>query len=219
MAEKAQLIIDGKTYTLPVVIGSEGEKALDISCLRKETGYVTLDPGYANTGSCISAITFVDGEKGIVRYRGIPVEELAEHSSFVETSYLLIFGELPSMPALRAFSELLNDHSLVHEDMREFFESFPRRAHPMGILSSMGECIEGVLPGAEGEESGGRDKDHLRPVDIKNEDDGRNVLQNIERSQGRLSTPRFELLRQFFKHDVRLSGPSLPTRRRHYKGS
>ena len=146
MTATAQLIIDGKTYELPIVTGSEGEKALDISCLCKQTGYLTLDPGYANTGSCTSEITFVDGEKGIVRYRGIPIEELAEHSSFVETSYLLIFGELPSMPALRAFSEILNDHSLVHEDMRAFFESFPRRAHPMGILSSMVNALRAFYP-------------------------------------------------------------------------
>lgn len=146
MEKTAKLTIEGKTYELPIITGSEGEKAIDISCLRKKTGLITLDPGFANTGSCRSSITFLDGEKGILRYRGIPVEQLADKSSFVETSYLLITGELPSIPALRAFSSLLNDHSLVHEDMREFFESFPRRAHPMGILSSMVNALRAFYP-------------------------------------------------------------------------
>ncbi|UCF82300.1 MAG: citrate synthase [Desulfobacteraceae bacterium] len=137
MGKTAKLIVDGKTFELPIVEGSEGERAIDISNLRKETGLITLDPGYANTGSCESRITFMDGEKGILRYRGIPVEQLAEHSSFRETAYLLINGELPTRKELDRFSEMLNDHSLVHEDMRSFFENFPRRAHPMGILSSM----------------------------------------------------------------------------------
>ncbi len=137
MESTARLIIDGKTFELPVIEGTEGERALDISDLRKETGLITLDPGYANTGSCESSITFMDGEKGILRYRGIPVEQLAEHSSFRETAYLLINGELPTAKELNRFSEMLNDHSLIHEDMRSFFENFPRRAHPMGILSSM----------------------------------------------------------------------------------
>jgi citrate synthase len=134
MEQTAKLVIDGKTFELPIIEGTEGEKAVDISRLRQETGLITLDPGYANTGSCQSNITFMDGEKGVLRYRGIPVDQLAEHSTFVETAYLLINGELPNRRQLTRFSILLNDHSLVHEDMREFFESFPRRAHPMGIL-------------------------------------------------------------------------------------
>ncbi|TET88188.1 MAG: citrate (Si)-synthase, partial [Desulfobacteraceae bacterium] len=123
MGKTAKLTIDGKTYEFPIVEGSEGERAIDISNLRKETGLITLDPGYANTGSCESSITFMDGEKGILRYRGIPVEQLAEHSSFRETSYLLINGELPTREELIRFSALLNDHSLIHEDMRSFFEN------------------------------------------------------------------------------------------------
>ncbi len=146
MGKIAKLVIDGKTYELPIVTGTEGERAIDISNLRKETGLITLDPGYANTGSCESSITFMDGEKGILRYRGIPVEQLAEYSTFVETAYLLINGDLPSAKELNRFSVMLNDHSLVHEDMRAFFENFPRRAHPMGILSSMVNAMRAFYP-------------------------------------------------------------------------
>ncbi|NNG07538.1 MAG: citrate synthase [Desulfobacteraceae bacterium] len=146
MEQTAKLVIDGMTFELPIIEGTEGEKAVDISRLRQETGLITLDPGYANTGSCQSSITFMDGEKGVLRYRGIPVDQLAEHSTFVETAYLLINGELPNRRQLTRFSILLNDHSLVHEDMREFFESFPRRAHPMGILSSMVNALRAFYP-------------------------------------------------------------------------
>jgi citrate synthase len=146
MEQTAKLLIDGQTFELPIIEGTEGERAIDISSLRQETGLITLDPGYANTGSCQSSITFMNGEKGILRYRGIPVDQLAEHSTFVETAYLLINGELPTRSQLTRFSVLLNDHSLVHEDMREFFESFPRRAHPMGILSSMVNALRAFYP-------------------------------------------------------------------------
>jgi citrate synthase len=146
MVDNAKLIIGEKTYELPIIEGSEGEPAIDISNLRKETGLITLDPGYANTGSCTSSITFMDGEKGILRYRGIPTEQLAKHSTFVETAYLLIDGELPTLEALGQFSAMLNDHSLVHEDMRSFFENYPRRAHPMGILSSMVNALRAFYP-------------------------------------------------------------------------
>jgi citrate synthase len=146
MGVTAKLIIDGETFELPIIEGTEGERAIDISKLRQETGLIALDPGYANTGSCESSITFMNGEKGILRYRGIPVDQLAEHSTFVETAYLLINGELPTRRHLTRFSVLLNDHSLVHEDMREFFENFPRRAHPMGILSSMVNAMRAFYP-------------------------------------------------------------------------
>ena len=146
MDETAKLIIDGITYELPIVRGTEGEKALDISRLREQTGFVTLDQGFGNTASCISQITFVDGENGILRYRGIPVEQLAEHSTFVETAYLLINGRLPTQKELNRFSVLLNDQSLVHEDMRAFFENFPRSTHPMGILSSMVNALRAFYP-------------------------------------------------------------------------
>jgi len=146
MGETAKILIDGKTFELPIVTGSEGERAIDISKLRQETGLVTLDPGFVNTANCRSAITFVDGERGVLRYRGIPVEQLAEHSTFVETAYLLINGALPAREQLNRFSVLLNDHSLVHEDMRAFFEHFPRWAHPMGILSSMVNALRAFYP-------------------------------------------------------------------------
>jgi len=137
MSEYAKIEFEGKTYEFPIVVGSEGEKAIDISNLRQTTGLITLDPGYANTGSCMSAITFMDGERGILRYRGIPVEELAEHSSFIETAFLLIIGRLPTRDELNRTSVLFNDNSLVHEDMQIFYQNFPRASHPMGILSSM----------------------------------------------------------------------------------
>lgn len=146
MEQTVKIVIDRKTFELPVVTGSEGERAIDISKLRQETGLATLDPGFANTAGCQSCITFVDGERGILRYRGIPVEQLAEHSTFVETAYLLINGDLPTREELNRFSVLLNDHSLVHEDMRAFFENFPRWAHPMGILSSMVNALRDFYP-------------------------------------------------------------------------
>jgi len=146
MADTAKLIIDGTTYELPIVYGTEGEKAIDISRLRQETGLITLDPGYPNTGACKSSITYMDGEQGVLRYRGYPVEELAERSSFVETAFLLIYGELPTRKELNRFSVLLNDHSLVHRDMLNFFDNFPRRAHPMGILSSMVNALKAFYP-------------------------------------------------------------------------
>jgi len=146
MEEKARLTIDGKTYELPIVCGTEGERAIDISRLRQETGLITLDTGYPNTGACKSSITYMDGENGILRYRGYPVEQLAEQSTFVETAYLLINGELPTRKELTNFSVLLNDHSLVHRDMLNFFDNFPRRAHPMGILSSMVNALRAFYP-------------------------------------------------------------------------
>jgi citrate synthase len=146
MEETAKILIYGKTFQLPIITGSEGEKAIDISKLRQETGLITLDTGFVNTAHCQSAVTFVDGERGILRYRGIPVDQLAERSTFVETAYLLINGELPTQEQLNGFSVLLNDHSLVHEDMRAFFEHFPRWAHPMGILSSMVNALRAFYP-------------------------------------------------------------------------
>ncbi len=133
----ARLILEGTEYSLPVVVGSEGEKAIDISQLRSRSGYITLDPGYGNTGACESEITFIDGDQGILRYRGYPIEEIAGHSQFTEISYLLIYGHLPSADEQAEFRERLTKHSLIHEDMKKFFESFPANAHPMAILSAM----------------------------------------------------------------------------------
>jgi len=146
MSDTVKVIYGNKTYELPLVIGTEGEKAIDISRMRTETGLITLDYGYANTGSCYSSITFMDGEKGILRYRGIPVEQLAESSTFIETAYLLINGQLPNRAQLNRFSVLLNDHSLMHEDMRSFYEKYPRASHPMGILSSMVNALRSFYP-------------------------------------------------------------------------
>ena len=152
MTDTIKLVYGNKEYELPVVEGSEGEKAIDISQLRANTGLITLDPGYANTGSCTSAITFMNGEKGILRYRGIPVEELAEKATFKETVYLLINGRLPNRDELTRFSILLNDHSLVHEDMRAFYENF-FSSHGNSFLD--GQCIKKLLSGTS--EPGGRD--------------------------------------------------------------
>ena len=137
MSKEAKLELDGKTYVLPTFEGTEAEKAVDVSSLRANTGYITLDDGYGNTGSCVSKITFIDGEKGILRYRGIPIEELAEKSSFVETAYLVIYGNLPNHAQFRRFSDLLTDNQYLHEDMKFHFEGFPAGAHPMAILSAM----------------------------------------------------------------------------------
>lgn len=137
MSNVAELKLDGKTYALPVVEGTEKERAVCISSLRDESGCITLDDGYGNTGSCRSAITFIDGEKGILRYRGIPIEELAQRSTFVEVAHLLIMGRLPTAAEQKRFSELLSANQMLHEDMKYHFEGFPSTAHPMAILSSM----------------------------------------------------------------------------------
>jgi citrate synthase len=133
----AKLVLEGKEVELPVVTGSEQEKAIDIRQLRSETGYITMDSGYGNTGSCESAITFIDGEKGILRYRGYPIEELAARCSFLEVCYLLIYGELPDAKTKEEFESAVTRHTLIHEDMKKFFEGYPRNAHPMAILASM----------------------------------------------------------------------------------
>ena len=137
MSNQAKLELDGKTYTLPTLTGSENEKAVDVSALRANTGYITIDDGYGNTGSCVSNITFIDGDKGILRYRGIPIEEMAEKSNFIETAYLIMYGTLPTRAQLKVFSDLLTDNQYLHEDMKFHFEGFPTGAHPMAILSAM----------------------------------------------------------------------------------
>jgi citrate synthase len=146
MTKYARLIVDGKEYNLPMIDGAEGDRAIDIRSLRQESGLITFDPGFGNTGSCRSSITFMDGEKGILRYRGIPIEELAEHSSFVETAFLLIRGRLPSRTELTETSVNLNDLSLLHENMKQFYMNFPSRAHPMGILSAMINAMRSFHP-------------------------------------------------------------------------
>ncbi|MBE2203015.1 MAG: citrate synthase [Chthoniobacterales bacterium] len=137
MSEKVTLSYDGKSVELPVIVGSEGERGIDIARLRDQTGLITYDDGYRNTGSCTSDITFIDGEKGILRYRGYPIEELAEKSTFVEVAWLLIYGNLPDRQELKAFSDMFTEFQVLHEDMKHHFEGFPPNAHPMAILSSM----------------------------------------------------------------------------------
>ncbi len=146
MEKTAKLIIDGKEIELPVIVGSEGERAIDIRSLRQKTGHITYDPGYGNTGACRSGITYMDGEKGILRYRGIPIEQLAEHSTFVETAFLLITGKLPTRDELTRTSVFLNDFSPIHENMRAFYQNYPPKAHPMGILSAMVNAMRSFYP-------------------------------------------------------------------------
>ena len=149
MSEKVELkISDTVKFEAPTIIGTENEKAIDIANLRNKTGYVTLDPAFMNTASTKSAVTYLDGDNGILRYRGIPIEQLAEQSTFVETSYLLIYGHLPTQSELTRFSTLLTRHSLIHEDMKHFFDGFPSTAHPMAVLSSMVCSLSSYYPDA-----------------------------------------------------------------------
>jgi citrate synthase len=136
MTEMAKLQLGEDTVELPVVRGSEGEVAVDVSGLRPETGWITLDPGFANTGACESAVTFIDGEKGILRYRGYPIEDLAEQSSFLEVAHLLIHGELPTGEELEGFRRSVTYHTMIHEDLRRFYQAFPKDAHPMSVCAA-----------------------------------------------------------------------------------
>lgn len=145
MSDTAKIVIGGAAHDLPIVVGTEGDRAVDITKLRITTGHVTLDEGYANTGSCRSAITFVDGERGILRYRGIPIEQLAMNSTFVETCWLLIYGRLPTQEQLETWSGLFTRYEMIHEGLYKHFDGFPPTGHPMAILSAMinaGSCYE-----------------------------------------------------------------------------
>ncbi len=157
MSGQGEIILDGKSYKLPVIEGSEHEKAVDISKLRQDSGYITIDSGYGNTGACKSAITFIDGDKGILRYRGIPIEVLAEKSDFVETSYLLIYGNLPNRAQREEFRNQLSGHSMIHEGMIKFFDGYPTTAHPMATLSSMVCSLSAYYP----EHLDPKDKTHV----------------------------------------------------------
>ena len=147
--EKAKLIVGGRELELDVIVGSEGERAVDISSLRTETGYITLDEGFVNTGSCTSNITFINGEEGVLRYRGYPIEELCKHSTFTEVCYLLLHNRLPTLEKRENFSRLLNEHSLLHEDMRHFYNNFPHDAHPMNILGTMVNAMSSYYPNVD----------------------------------------------------------------------
>jgi len=146
MSETAKIEIGGKTFELPVITGTENEKAIDIKKLRGTTGYITIDPGFKNTGSTTSAITYLDGENGILRYRGYPIEQLAEKATFLEVAFLLIYGELPTETELAKFKKSITNHTLVHEDMKQFFEAYPSKAHPMGVLASMVVSLSTFYP-------------------------------------------------------------------------
>ena len=144
--EKVELILKDKTIELPIITGSENEKGIDVTQLRTDTKYITFDPAYANTGSCISDITYINGEEGILRYRGYPIEQLAENASFVEVIYLLLYGELPTKDELEKFNSELTYHTLIHEDMKRFFDNYPMNAHPMGVLASTVAALSTFYP-------------------------------------------------------------------------
>ncbi len=146
---KAKLIIDGRELELDIIEGTEGERAIDITKLRAETGYITMDQGYANTGSCISNITYINGEEGILRYRGYSIEDLCERSTFTEVCYLLLHNRLPTLEQRENFSRLLNEHSLLHEDMRHLYSFFPGDAHPMNILGTMVNAMSSFYPNVD----------------------------------------------------------------------
>ena len=146
MSKEAELHYDGHIYKVPVIRGTENENAIDISKLRSESGLITLDRGFKNTGSCESSITFLNGEQGILRYRGYSIEELAEKSTFLEVAYLLIYSELPTQDELNVFTKDISEHSLVHEDVRSILDGFPSKAHPMGVLSSLVSSLTAFYP-------------------------------------------------------------------------
>lgn len=156
MSEVAKIVLGDKTIELPIITGTENEKAIDISKLRDLTGYITMDRGYKNTGACESAITFLDGELGILHYRGYSIESLAEHAGFLEVAYLLIFGELPNKAQLKKFEDDIRLYTLVNEEMKDILDGFPASAHPMGILSALTSALTAFNP---------------KPVDVKSEND------------------------------------------------
>ena len=146
MADTARLILDDGEIDLPVVVGSEQERAVDIGALRAQSGYITLDEGYGNTGSCLSSITYIDGEQGVLRYRGIPIEVLAEKSNFIETAYLLIWGELPTREQLESFRTLLGEHAMLREQIRHHMTLFPPGSPPMAVLSAVLSALTCYYP-------------------------------------------------------------------------
>jgi len=148
----AKLTLNGEEYEFPVVVGTENETGIDFSTLRARTGAIALDPGYGNTGSCLSTITFIDGEKGILRYRGYPIEEIAESASFEEVCYLLIYGHLPTDDELAGFVRELRLHTMIREEMKDFFKDFPMTAHPMMVLSAMLASLSAYYPSGSDDE-------------------------------------------------------------------
>ena len=206
VSDTATLTVDGTTIELPVVQGSEGERAIDISTLRASTGLVTLDPGYGNTGSCSSAITFIDGEEGVLRYRGYPIEELAARSDFLETSYLILQGDLPTQAQLDEFTGRITHHTLLHEGIRNMYGAFPRQAHPDGH----GQCDGGValrlLPGLARPRGRRPHRDLDAAAAGEAAHDLRLRLQVQHRSALQLPAQRALLRREHAPHDVRQPG-------------
>ena len=146
MSETAKLILGGEEFEFPIIEGAENEKGIDIAKLRGTTGYITIDPGFKNTGSCKSAITYLDGEKGILRYRGHSIESLAENATFLESSYLVVFGNLPSKSELIKFENDIRSHTMIDEEMKNIIDGFPKSAHPMGVLSSLTSALTAFNP-------------------------------------------------------------------------
>ncbi len=196
MPDKAELRFGDQSIELPIVVGSEGERALDIRRLRNETGLITLDPGYANTGSCRSAITFIDGDTGILRYRGIPIEELAGKSTFLEVAYLLIYGALPTREQFEYFVGSITRHTMIHEDFKRFFGALPKDAHPMASCSAAVGALSTFYP------------DSLDPRDPR----------QVEISVHRLIAKIITLAAYAYKHSI--GQPFLyPQNRRTYVGN
>ena len=181
MEDKVQLIYGNKTHEFPLVKGTENEIAIDIKSLRAETGLITLDPGYKNSGSCKSEITFLDGEKGILRYRGYSIEDLANKSSFLEVVYLLIFGELPTPEQLSKIEDEIREESLVDEDLKAILKSFPKGAHPMGILSSLTSALIAFNPSSVDINSGSGKK-----LIEKNQINDARIAKNLQGTYGYL---------------------------------
>ena len=158
MAKFAKLEVEGQSYEFPILEGSEGERALDISDLRAKTGLITLDPAFKNTGSCESSVTFIDGERGILRHRGYSIEELTEKSTFLEVSYLLLYGELPSKTDLERWVEEIRYHTMLHEDLKQLYNGFPKASHAMAVCSAVVGALSTFYP----EDLDPVDEDHVR---------------------------------------------------------
>jgi len=197
MSDKAQLTLDGKTFEFPIIEGSEKEKAIDINSLRDVTGHITIDSGYKNTGATKSAITFLDGEEGILHYRGYSIEELAEKATFLEVSYLLIYGELPTKAQYEDFEHAIRTHTLVNEDMRKIFEGFPVNAHPMGVLCSLVSAMSAFYPDSYNDKMPDNSEAHIVRLMAK--------MPTIATWSYKKSQKRVRLLLQFLAHDVCLT--------------
>ena len=209
MANAAELTVDGKSYSFPTLEGSEHEKAFDISNLRDQTGYVTLDRGYKNTGATQSGITFLDGEEGILRYRGYSIEDLASKASFLEVAYLLIYGELPTQEEFAQFENGIRRHTLVNEDMRKIFDGFPVNAHPMAVLSSLTSAMSAFYPRLIRRERGRQYRPAYYPIAGQNPDAGYLVLQAVAGASDQLSQKQSRLHPELPEYDVRVAGRRL----------